>query len=222
MAVNFPSIGYSTFQDPVSMARYFEEFSRATQKVDTNNESAQEDIDNVKDSSFVVIGTNSILNNERALAGESGVVTVTDGGAGATLTLGLANDGVTFAKMQDISSDRLIGRDTASSGDPEEISVSGGIEFTGGGGIQRSALSGEVTASAGSNSTSIDRSISPTWTGTHTFDNPPVFPSYTVATLPSASPAAQMIYVSDETGGAVMAYSDGTDWRRVTDGVVVA
>ena len=48
------------------------------------------------------------------------------------------------------------------------------------------------------------------------------FKSYTVATLPSAGTAGGMIYVSDETGGAVMAFSDGTDWRRVTDRSVVA
>lgn len=47
-------------------------------------------------------------------------------------------------------------------------------------------------------------------------------PSFEVADLPSAAPAGQMIYVSDETGGAVVAYSDGTDWRRVTDRTVVS
>jgi hypothetical protein len=48
--------------------------------------------------------------------------------------------------------------------------------------------------------------------------------SYTVATVPSASAtgAGSMIYVSDETGGAVMAFSDGTDWRRVTDRAVIS
>lgn len=45
---------------------------------------------------------------------------------------------------------------------------------------------------------------------------------YTVATLPSASPAGRWAYVSDETGGAVMAFSDGTDWRRCTDRAVVS
>jgi hypothetical protein len=48
----------------------------------------------------------------------------------------LSDDSVTFAKMQNISTDRLIGRDSASSGDPEEISVGGGLEFTGSGGIR--------------------------------------------------------------------------------------
>ncbi len=43
----------------------------------------------------------------------------------------------------------------------------------------------------------------------------------TVAGLPSASPAQQVIFVSDESGGAVLAFSDGTNWRRVTDRAVV-
>lgn len=46
--------------------------------------------------------------------------------------------------------------------------------------------------------------------------------AYTVATLPSAEVAGQIIYVSDESGGAVLAFSDGTDWLRVTDRVVVS
>lgn len=46
--------------------------------------------------------------------------------------------------------------------------------------------------------------------------------SYTVATVPAATPAGRMIYVSDETGGAVPAFADGTNWRRVTDRAVVS
>lgn len=53
-------------------------------------------------------------------------------------------------------------------------------------------------------------------------DNPKQVPSYTVATLPSAATAGQIIYVSDETGGAVLAFSDGTNWRRVTDRATVS
>jgi hypothetical protein len=45
---------------------------------------------------------------------------------------------------------------------------------------------------------------------------------YTVAALPSASPAAQIVYVSNESGGAVLAFSDGTNWRRVSDRAVVS
>lgn len=50
----------------------------------------------------------------------------------------------------------------------------------------------------------------------------PQLRSYTVASLPSAATAAQLIYVSNETGGAVVAFSDGTNWRRVTDRAIVA
>jgi hypothetical protein len=49
-----------------------------------------------------------------------------------------------------------------------------------------------------------------------------VLPSYTTTTLPSASIAGAMIYVSNETGGAVPAFSDGTNWRRVTDRAIVS
>ncbi|HZW07963.1 MAG TPA: hypothetical protein VFF65_12645, partial [Phycisphaerales bacterium] len=45
--------------------------------------------------------------------------------------------------------------------------------------------------------------------------------SYTVATLPSASPAGQMIYVSDGTGNKRQAVSDGTNWR-FPDGNIVS
>lgn len=44
----------------------------------------------------------------------------------------------------------------------------------------------------------------------------------TVATLPSAASAGGLIYVSDESGGSVLAFSDGTNWRRVTDRAVVS
>lgn len=47
-------------------------------------------------------------------------------------------------------------------------------------------------------------------------------PSYTVATLPSANIPGRQIFVSDESGGAVMAFSDGTNWRRTTDRATVS
>jgi hypothetical protein len=48
--------------------------------------------------------------------------------------------------------------------------------------------------------------------------------NYPKASLPSAttSGAGAMIYVLDDIGGAVPAFSDGTAWRRVTDRAVVA
>lgn len=47
--------------------------------------------------------------------------------------------------------------------------------------------------------------------------------SYTVANLPDPTQNARvMVYVSNEAGGAVPAFSDGVAWRRVTDRSVVS
>ena len=52
--------------------------------------------------------------------------------------------------------------------------------------------------------------------------------TYEVANLPDAGDfdpedgGAALIYVSDESGGAVLAFSDGTNWRRVTDRAIVS
>lgn len=56
-----------------------------------------------------------------------------------------------------VNTDRLLGRDTAGVGAAEEITVGNGLEFNAGG-IRRSALTGDVTASAGSNATTIANS----------------------------------------------------------------
>lgn len=57
-----------------------------------------------------------------------------------------------------------------------------------------------------------------------TFSGPVKLPSYTVSGVPSASTsgAGAQIYVSNETGGAVTAFSDGTNWRRVTDRAIIS
>jgi hypothetical protein len=84
----------------------------------------------------------------------TGDVTATAGSNATTI----ANNAVTFAKFQNISTDRLLGRDTAGSGNVEEISLNATLEFTGAGAIQRAALTGDVTATAGSNATTIANS----------------------------------------------------------------
>ncbi len=55
-------------------------------------------------------------------------------------------------------------------------------------------------------------------------DGPVRVKSYTVAGVPSASAngAGSIIFVTDETGGGVLAFSDGTNWRRSTDRAIVS
>jgi hypothetical protein len=54
-------------------------------------------------------------------------------------------------------------------------------------------------------------------------DRAAVMSAYTVATAPSAaSNPYRWIFVTDEAGGAVPAFSDGTNWRRVTDRAIIS
>lgn len=47
--------------------------------------------------------------------------------------------------------------------------------------------------------------------------------TFTVAGLPDAATYQDyLIVVTDETGGRVPAFSDGTNWRRVTDRAIVS
>lgn len=50
-----------------------------------------------------------------------------------------------------------------------------------------------------------------------------VLPTYTVATLPSASDNPDgLVKCTDEVGGTVPCFSDGTDWRRTTDRAIAS
>jgi hypothetical protein len=83
--------------------------------------------------------------------GPKGDINVSGGGS----TWTIADDVVTLGKMAPLATDRLIGRDTAGTDNPEAISVTGGIEFTGSQSIQVSAFSGDVSKPAGSTTTTI-------------------------------------------------------------------
>lgn len=62
---------------------------------------------------------------------------------------------VTLAKFQQIPTDSLLGRDTASTGNVETILLNATLSMDGSGNLQRAALTGDVTAAAGSNATTI-------------------------------------------------------------------
>ena len=83
--------------------------------------------------------------------GDKGDITVTSSGAVWTID----NNVVTFSKFQQIATDRLLGRDAAGTGNVTTISLDTTLEFTGSDVIRRAALTGDVTATAGSNATTI-------------------------------------------------------------------
>lgn len=62
--------------------------------------------------------------------------------------------------------------------------------------------------------------------GSIAMTNPLPLKAYAVADLTGALAASlwtgALIYVTDETGGAVPVFSDGTNWRRVTDRTIAS
>jgi hypothetical protein len=52
----------------------------------------------------------------------------------------------------------------------------------------------------------------------------PMLPEYTVAGVPAADAnnAGGVVAITDETGGYVLAFSDGTNWRRSTDRAIIS
>lgn len=61
----------------------------------------------------------------------------------------LADNSIALPKLSNVSTDRLVGRDTAGTGALEQISVSGGLEFTDATGLRTTAFTGDVTKAAG-------------------------------------------------------------------------
>lgn len=124
----------------------------------------------------------------------NGAVTTT--GTGLTTSgsgaLTIADNGVTDAMLRDSLALSVIGRPLDSDGDPQDIS-------------------------AGANERVLQR------TGDVLAFGYVKLASFTVATVPSAANNPQvLIYVSNESGGATVAFSDATNWRRVQDRAIIS
>jgi hypothetical protein len=122
-------------------------------------------------------------------------------GSGITITTDAANDSITFTTVSTLG---------AFAADAEFGLVTDIV-----------TLSEDLGDLDGTNSTTYDLGTLVAASGL-IYPDQLVLPSYTVSTLPSAGVAAQLVYVSDESGGAVVAFSDGTNWRRVTDRAIVS
>lgn len=83
------------------------------------------------------------------------------------------------------------------------------------------ATGNAVTISTGGSDTNRSISLTAAGTGSVNVTNPLGLQRYTVATLPAAT-TDRLIIVSDESGGLVPAFSDGSNWRRVTDRAIVS
>lgn len=123
------------------------------------------------------------------------------GGAGITITTDAANDSITFTTVSTL-------------GPFAEDNDFGSVTDV----VTTSEDEGDLTST---NSTTYDLGTLVAASGL-IYPDLLVLPSYTVAGLPSAVTPAQIVYVSNESGGAVLAFSDGTNWRRVTDRAIVS
>ena len=130
--------------------------------------------------------------------------------------------------IEPIATNTLLGRATAGTGVVETITCTSAGRAL----IDDAAASDQRTTLGLGTSAVVDTGTSGTkvplldgvntWADVQTLSKPPVVPSYTVVGVPSASPAGQLAYISNEAGGAVLAFSDATNWRRVTDRAIIS
>lgn len=83
---------------------------------------ASADIQNLLLQPYVVSSASAFLPNERVLDGENGVVSVSDGGAGGLITVGLFDGGVPFTKLGELDELSVLGNPTNTFGPVERIS----------------------------------------------------------------------------------------------------
>src|SRR4029077_15668013 len=95
-----------------------------------------------------IVGTGAAQTVVEITASVDGHILRFSGGAVSFGTLSLGS-------LPTIPTDTLLGRDTAGTGAPENITLNSTLSFTGSLALQRAALVGDVTASAGANTTAI-------------------------------------------------------------------
>jgi hypothetical protein len=76
------------------------------------------------DAQYVTLAVNSTLTNERVLTPESGVLSLTDGGAGSNVTIGIAANGVSNDKIRQSVGLSVLGRSPNTTGNIADITAS--------------------------------------------------------------------------------------------------
>ena len=123
--------------------------------------------------------------------------------------------GFTFATGVEVTAAALNQLGTPSVSVATPIAVSNGGTGSANASDARSALGVGTIATQASNSIAI--------TGGTISGTIMTLPSYAVSGVPSASPAGQMIYVTDgNSGAATVAVSDGSNWKVVALGATIS
>ena len=128
---------------------------------------------------------------------------------------GSVTRGFTYATGVDITAANLneLGEPTVSVATP--IAVANGGTGSINAGAARTALGIGTIATQASNAVAL--------TGGTISGTIMTLPSYAVSGVPSASPAGQMIYVTDgNSGAATVAVSDGSNWKVVALGATIS
>lgn len=99
-------------------------------------------------------------------------------GFGTLVTASIADSQITYAKIQNISSSRLLGRHSGTSGVTQEISIGSGLSLDSDTGVLSSTIlgisdgnKGDVTVASSGTSWTINLNIDKAWSGTHSFEN---------------------------------------------------
>lgn len=111
--------------------------------------SASDDLQNLLLQPFVLASASGFLGFERILAGESGVVDITDGGANGNITVGLTTNGVNLGKLAQLSGMGILGNPVDAVGAIQNI---------------QAEVNGDVLTRQG---TDLIFTNAPVWTGNH-------------------------------------------------------
>lgn len=147
--------------------------------------------------------------------------------AQAQAAQGTADGAQTAADNAQSSADSA--QTTADAAAPQTRTLTAGAGLTGGGSLAANRtfdVGAGIGITVNANDVAIDPLIVATLTDTQTLSGKtlthPIVTSYTVAGVPPSSPDWQIIGVSNESGGGVLAFSFGGQWLRVTDRAVIS